>query len=77
VFPAVLDAPRWAVRAHPPAGRQPDRARRLAGSVDRWFLLIGAVAVRPGVATALRYFFVTKLGERVVADLRKATYATS
>ena len=27
-----------------------------------------------GLATALRYFFVTKLGERVVADLRKALY---
>ena len=43
--------------------------------VDRWFLLLGAVALALGIATALRYFFVTKLGERVVADLRKAAYA--
>ncbi len=50
-------------------------ARAGGGSVDRWFLLIGGVALALAVATALRYFFVTKLGERVVADLRKAAYA--
>ena len=44
-------------------------------SVDRWFLLLGAVALGLALSTALRYYFVTKLGERVVADLRKATYA--
>jgi ATP-binding cassette subfamily B protein len=44
-------------------------------SVDGWFLLIGAVALTLALSSALRYFFVTKLGERVVADLRKATYA--
>jgi ATP-binding cassette subfamily B protein len=44
-------------------------------SIAQWFLLLGAVAVTLAVATALRYFFVTKLGERVVADLRKAVYA--
>lgn len=44
-------------------------------SVDRWFLLVGAVALALALSSALRYFFVTKLGERVVADLRKAVYA--
>jgi ATP-binding cassette subfamily B protein len=44
-------------------------------AVDRWFLLIGAVALTLAMATALRYFFISKLGERVVADLRKAVYA--
>jgi len=44
------------------------------GSVNRWFVLIGAVALTLAVATAGRYFFITKLGERVVADLRKAVY---
>jgi ATP-binding cassette subfamily B protein len=43
--------------------------------VDRWFILMGAVAVVLAVASAGRYFFVTKLGERVVADLRKFAYA--
>lgn len=42
--------------------------------VDRWFLLLGAIALTLGFATAGRYFFVTKLGERVVADLRKVVY---
>ena len=46
-----------------------------AGEVNRWFILLGAVATALALATALRYFFVTKLGERVVADLRKAAYA--
>ncbi|THD77321.1 MAG: ATP-binding cassette domain-containing protein [Phenylobacterium sp.] len=42
--------------------------------VNSWFLLLGGVAVALALATAGRYFFVTKLGERVVADLRKAVY---
>jgi ATP-binding cassette, subfamily B, bacterial len=40
-----------------------------------WFWALGGVAVALATSSALRYFFVTKLGERVVADLRKATYA--
>jgi ATP-binding cassette subfamily B protein len=44
-------------------------------SVAPWFRLMGAVAVALAASSALRYFFVTKLGERIVADLRKATYA--
>jgi ATP-binding cassette subfamily B protein len=42
--------------------------------LDRYFLLLGAVAVALALATALRYFYVTKLGERVVADLREGLY---
>ncbi len=45
------------------------------GAINGWFLLIGAVALALAASSALRYFFVTKLGERVVADLRKAVYA--
>jgi ATP-binding cassette subfamily B protein len=44
------------------------------GSVTPWFLLLGLVAVALAVGSALRYFFVTKLGERIVGDLRKAVY---
>ena len=51
------------------------QAQRTGAPIDRWFLLIGAVALALALASALRYFFVTKLGERVVADLRKAVYA--
>ncbi|WP_309606309.1 ABC transporter transmembrane domain-containing protein [Phenylobacterium sp.] len=44
-------------------------------SAAPWFRLLGAVALALAASSALRYFFVTKLGERIVADLRKATYA--
>ena len=43
--------------------------------VDRRFLWIWAVAGALAVSTALRFYFVTRLGERIVADMRKATYA--
>jgi ATP-binding cassette subfamily B protein len=43
-------------------------------AIDRYFLLLMGVAVVLALATALRYFFVTKLGERVVADLRTGLY---
>ena len=33
------------------------------------------MAIALAASSALRYFFVTKLGERIVADLRKAAYA--
>ncbi|HZZ33170.1 MAG TPA: ABC transporter transmembrane domain-containing protein [Phenylobacterium sp.] len=46
-----------------------------AGTVAPWFWALGGVAVALALSSALRYFFVTKLGERIVADLRKATYA--
>jgi len=45
-----------------------------AATVDKRFLIVGAVAGTLALATALRFYFVTSLGERVVADLRKATY---
>src|SRR3569623_267918 len=43
-------------------------------AVNRWFEILGGVAVLLALATAGRYFFITKLGERVTADLRKAVY---
>ncbi len=42
--------------------------------IDRWFLFLGLNAVILGVATAVRYFYVTKTGERMIADLRKALF---
>jgi len=44
-------------------------------ALNQSFFLLGAVAVALALATALRYFYVTKLGERIVADLREALYA--
>ena len=43
-------------------------------SVTPWFALLGGVALLLAIGTAGRYFFITKLGERVVADLRKVSY---
>ncbi|MBK7117449.1 MAG: ATP-binding cassette domain-containing protein [Proteobacteria bacterium] len=44
-------------------------------TVNRYFLLFLGVAVALGVFAALRFYLVTWLGERVVADIRKAVYA--
>jgi ATP-binding cassette subfamily B protein len=43
--------------------------------IDRAFLLLFGVAVALGLATALRFFFVSLLGERVVSELREQFYA--
>ena len=43
-------------------------------SVDRWFALLFAVAVALALATAARFYFVSLLGERVIADLRRTLY---
>lgn len=45
------------------------------GAIDRAFLLLFGVAVALALATAARFFFVSLLGERVVADLRDRLYA--
>jgi len=45
------------------------------GDIDRWFLLLFAVAAALALATAARFFFVSLLGERVIADLRRKLYA--
>ncbi len=46
-----------------------------SGEVDRAFAGLMLVAVVLAVATAARFFFVSLLGERVVADLRRRVYA--
>ena len=45
-------------------------------SVDKWFalMLLVAVAVVLALATAARFYFVSLLGERVIADLRRTLY---
>lgn len=42
--------------------------------LNLWFLVLGANALFLGMATAIRYFYVTKSGERVIADLRKGLF---
>ena len=43
--------------------------------LDVWFLILGANAVGLGLATAFRYFYLTKTGERMIADMRQAVFA--
>jgi ATP-binding cassette subfamily B protein len=45
-----------------------------AAALDRYFLIAAADAGVLAFATAGRFFFITRLGERVVADLRQALY---
>jgi ATP-binding cassette subfamily B protein len=47
---------------------------RTAASVDRYFLLAASVAGVLAIGTAGRFFFINRLGERVVADLRRDLY---
>jgi ATP-binding cassette subfamily B protein len=42
--------------------------------ISHYFLLFIAAAGVLGIATAVRFYFVTWLGERVIADLRKAVF---
>ena len=46
-----------------------------AGLLDRYFGAALMIVALLALGTAARYFFVTRLGERVVADIRKAVYA--
>ncbi len=45
-----------------------------AAYVDRYFLALLVVAMLLAVGTAARYYFVSRLGEQVMADLRRAVY---
>ncbi|HVF36092.1 MAG TPA: ABC transporter transmembrane domain-containing protein [Candidatus Saccharimonadia bacterium] len=46
-----------------------------AAYVDRYFLALFGVAAVLALGTAMRFFFVSLLGEHVAADLRRALYA--
>jgi len=46
-----------------------------AASIDKYFLALFAVAMALGLFSAIRFYLVTWLGERVVADIRKAVYS--
>ncbi|HEX7776371.1 MAG TPA: ABC transporter transmembrane domain-containing protein, partial [Parvibaculum sp.] len=52
-----------------------DGSGAAAGFIDKYFLALIAVALVLGVASASRFYLVSWIGERVVADLREAVYA--
>ena len=45
------------------------------GDISRWFEYLLLIVIILALASALRYYFVSWLGERVVADIRSATQA--
>ncbi len=51
-------------------GFDPDKAEY----IDKYFIALIGVAGALAIATALRFYFVSRLGERVVTDLRRAVY---
>jgi ATP-binding cassette subfamily B protein len=51
-----------------------DHGMATPAALNRSFLALGLVVATLAFGTSLRFYFVTKLGERVVADLRKAVY---
>jgi ATP-binding cassette subfamily B protein len=50
-------------------------ASEKSGTIDQYFIAILAVVAILALASAFRYFLVTTIGERVVADLRSAVFA--
>ena len=52
-----------------------DRGFMGGGNIDRWFQYLFLIVVILALATAARFYFVSWLGERVVADIRSATQA--
>jgi ATP-binding cassette subfamily B protein len=56
-------------------GQMIDRGFSIAGNIDRAFGLLFLVALALALASAARFYFVSLLGERVVADLRQRLYA--
>jgi ATP-binding cassette subfamily B protein len=45
-----------------------------SGIIDQYFLAMMVVAIALGLASAIRFYFVSWLGERVTADLRRSVY---
>jgi ATP-binding cassette subfamily B protein len=50
-------------------------SKESGGAINAYFMAMGAVVVVIALAAAIRYYLVTTLGERVVADLRRDVFA--
>lgn len=58
------------------AGKQAGgNAQLLLELVDRSFFWVAAAAIASGVMGAIRFYFVSRFGERIAADLRRDLYA--
>jgi len=49
--------------------------RAMAARIDRFFIPLFVIAGALAVFTAIRFYFVSWLGERVIADIRKAVFS--
>ena len=49
-------------------------SQALAAQINQYFFPLIGIACALAVATAIRFYFVTWLGERVIADIRKAVF---
>ena len=56
------------------AGQVVDTFGLASGEISQHFVTMLAISVLLAFGTALRYYLVTRLGERVVADIRKAVF---
>ena len=56
------------------AGVDGERGANLLEAIDRHFMLVLAAAIVMGILSALRFYFVSRFGERVAADLRVDLY---
>ena len=50
-------------------------SQALASRIDQYFLPLIGISFALALATAIRFYFVTWLGERVIADIRKAVFS--
>ncbi|WP_084420679.1 ABC transporter transmembrane domain-containing protein [Henriciella litoralis] len=57
------------------AGSDGERGAALMDTIDKYFFYVLAAAILMGVLSALRFYFVSRFGERVAADLRTDLYS--
>lgn len=57
------------------AGSDGERGAQLLETINKYFLYVLAAAVLMGILSAMRFYFVSRFGERVAADLRTDLYA--
>lgn len=57
------------------AGQGGRSGAELLDTIDRYFFYVLAAAIAMGILSALRFYFVSRFGERVAADLRTDVYS--
>ena len=75
-FAALICSSTASLLIPPALGRlvQNGFSQAMAAQIDQYFFPLIGIACALAVATAIRFYFVTWLGERVIADIRKAVF---